>query len=360
MPPVAFERRTPPRRRADGFVLAVTLWLLAGIAVVVGLITLWSLDEVRDAAKDRERVEAQLAIVGTRDTLLYLASTRDTTLAGLPVDALSQEDLATRLLEEFGAFDRSPRGGELRLDGQPYLGVDGSEFLVQDESGLFSLVWPGAASLDRFLATRGVDSGKIPGLRDPLLDYIDQDELKHLHGAESREYEREDLPPPPNRRLLLPQEVGRVLGWRDLPRAQRDDIVRLSTTYYSGAINLNNMPDELLPGWLSGCPKTCDSFRAQRALRPFRTSVEVETLLGISLPGDSVVDYRYAPSDVLRLTLWGRTGAAMRIHVQLTPLADQRGPWSILAAYPVPRPALNAPSKPTGSAFLADAPTDRP
>ena len=360
MPPVASELRRPKHRRASGFVLAVTLWLLAGIAVVVGLITLWSLDEVRDAAKDRERVEAQLAILGTRDTLLYLASTRDITLAGLPVEALRQEDLASRRLEEFGAFDRSPRGGELRVDGQPYLGVDGSEFVMQDESGLFSLVWPRDTDLDRFLATRGVDGGKIPGLRDPLLDYIDQDDLTHLHGAEARDYEREDLPPPANRRLLLPQEVGRVMGWRDLPREQRDQIVQLSTTYYAGAVNLNTMPAEMLPGWLPGCPKTCDSFRAQRELRPFRTSLEVETLLGIRLPGDSAVEYRYAPSDVLRLTLWARTGAAMRIHVQLTPLADQRGPWSILAAYPVPRPALNAPSKPTGSAFFADAPTDRP
>jgi hypothetical protein len=360
MPPMASDRRRSPPPQAAGFVLAVTLWLLAGIAIVVGLITLWSLEEVRDAARDRERVEAQLELLGTRDTLLYLASTRDITTAGLPVEALSEDERATRVLEEFGAFDRSPRGGELQLDGVPYLGLGGSSFLMQDESGLYSLVWPGDAGLDRFLGTRGIDSKKIPGLRDPLLDYIDLDDLTHLHGAEKREYEREDLPPPPNRRLLLPQEVGRVMGWRDLPRSQRDQIVELTTTYYAGAINLNTMPAELLPGWLQGCPETCDTFLAQRALRPFRSSIEVETLMGIRLPGDGAVDYRYAPSDVLRLTLWGRTGAALRIHVQLTPLADQTGPWSILAAYPVPRPALNATPKPTSSAFFADPPTDRP
>lgn len=358
MPPVASDRRPP--RKAAGFVLAVTLWLLAGIAIVVGLITLWSLDEVRDAARDRERVEAQLELIGTRDTLLYLASTRDITIAGLPTEALSEEERATRLLKEFGAFDRSPRGGELRLDGQPYLGLGSSAFLMQDESGLYSLVWPAAENLDRFLASLGMNSKKIPGLRDPLMDYIDQDDLTRLHGAEAGDYGREDLPAPPNRRLLLPHEVGRVIGWRDLPRDERDQIVDLTTTYYAGAVNLNTMPAALLPGWLQGCPETCDTFRAQRELRPFRNSVEVETLLGVRLPGDGVVEYRYAPSDVLRLTMWGRTGAALRIHVQLTPLADQTGPWSILAAYPVPRPALNATPKPTSSAFFADAPTDRP
>ena len=72
-------------RRARGFVLAVTLWLLAGIAVVVGVMTLWSIDRVRDANANRTGVEDRVAMASTRDTLIYIAATRELTVAGLPL-----------------------------------------------------------------------------------------------------------------------------------------------------------------------------------------------------------------------------------------------------------------------------------
>lgn len=340
--------------------LAVTLWLLAGITVVVGMVTLWSLDAVRDAAADRQRVEEQLAMLGTRDVLLYLAATRDLTRAGLSTQPLSDAERATRLLEEFGAFRRDPVGGELRLDGQAYAGLDGVSFALQDESGLTSLSWPQGITLDRFLVGQGIPREQIPNLRDPLLDYIDFDDLRQLHGAEAREYEQQSLPPPPNRRLLLPLELGRIIGWRELPESQRAALAEVSTTFYSGPLNLNTAPAALLPGWLTGCPQTCEALVARREQLPFSNSHEIETLFGVRLPGDSMVDYRYVPADILRLTLWGTTGAAWRIHVRLTPLADQSAPWLILAAYTVQRPPLHAPAQPTASTLLADPPTAWP
>lgn len=358
---MACSRRLPQRpTRVAGFVLAVTLWILAGIAIVVGLVTIWSVEAVRDAAGDRQRVDDQIAMLGTRDALLYLAATRDMTLAGLPTRPLGDAERATRLLEEFGAFRRDPIGGELRLDGQAYAGLDGTTFALQDEAGLFSLPWPQGAALDQFLAAQGIAREQIPNLRDPLLDYIDLDNLRQLHGAEAGEYKKRSLPPPPNRRLLLPLELGRIIGWRELPEAQREALAELSTTFYAGAFNLNTAPAALLPGWLSGCPQACEALVARREIRPFNTSTEIETLLGVRLSGDSMMEYRYAPSDTLRLTLWGRTGTAWRIHVRLTALADQSAPWSVLAAYPVPRPPLHAPPQPTGSALFADTPPDRP
>lgn len=354
IPPVAFDRRPLVSRPAPGFVLAVTLWLLAGIAVVVGVVTIWSLDAVRDAARDREGVAEQLAILSTRDTLIYLAATRDMTLAGLPTEPLADDERATRLLREFGGLDRTPIGGELRLDGSVYQGLGGTFFAVQDEAGLFSLTFPQGRDIDRFLASQDIAREQIPNLRDPLLDYTDFDNLRHLHGAEAREYERESLPVPPNRRLLLPAELGRIIGWRDLPEATLRTLVATSTTFYAGALNMNTAPESLLPGVLAGCPETCATFLARRAQRPFTSSYEIESLLGVRLPGDNAVDYRYAPSDTLRLTLWGRTGAAWRYHVRLAPLADQHAPWYVLAAYPADRPSLDASAQPTDSDLFAD------
>ena len=78
-------RRGSGPRPASGFVLAVTLWILAGIAIAVGLMTLWSLQQLEQARLGHERLDDELAANGTRDTLLYFASTRELTLAGLPV-----------------------------------------------------------------------------------------------------------------------------------------------------------------------------------------------------------------------------------------------------------------------------------
>ena len=57
----------------------------------------------------------------------------------------------------------------------------------------------------------------------------------------------------------------------------------------------------LLPTLLNGCPRTCDTLMAQRRDRPFRSAVELQALLGVQLPGDDMVEYRFAPSDTLRL-----------------------------------------------------------
>lgn len=339
-----------------GFVLAVTLWLLAGIAVVVGLVTVWSLEEVRDAARDRASVDDQLGAQGTRDALIYLALTRPMTRAGLPTRELEEADRARRLLHEFGGMDSSPRGGELKLDGTPYRGLADIRFAVQDEAGLYPLTLPSANSLGRFLTEQGVARERIGSLRDALLDYMDFDDLRRLLGAEDSEYREADIALPPNRRLRLPEEIHRVQGWDRLPVDMRGHIAEVATVYHVGGLNLNTAPAALLPAFLSGCPQTCEAFQARRAQVPFLSGLEVETLLGVRLPGDSLIDYRFAPSENLRLTVWGRTGAAMRIHVELAPLTDQHAPWYVLAAYPVPRPSLNVPAQSTDSALLADPP----
>lgn len=352
-------RSEPAAARGRGFVLALTLWLLAGIAVVAAVLAHWSLQQVREAAASRAKVETRAAMISTRDTLLYLLATTGKTRAGLPMQRPPDEALAARRLDDMGGLSAEPFGSELRFDSTVYAGLDGIVFAIQDESGLFSVSWPSDRHLDAFLIAHGVDPQAIAALRDQLLDYIDRDSLTRLHGAEADDYRRAGLPPPANRRLLHPHELERVLAWRELPDEQLQRLIAQSTASYSGAFNLNTAPRELLPMFIHGCPETCDSLVAQRERTPFRSGPELELRVGVRLPGDSAVDYRFAPSDDLRLTLWGEAGAAWRIHVRLTPLANQRAPWIVSSAYRVPRPAAHEPPRPTGSPLFADPPSSR-
>ena len=358
---MASRRALAGLQRQQGFVLAVTLWLLAGIAVVVGTMTLWSIDRVRDASTNRAGVEDRIAMASTRDTLVYIAATRELTVAGLPLKPIEAAERAQLLLDEFGALRHDPVGGELLLDGTPYAGLGDTVFAIQDEAGLFSLTWPNPFQLDGFLTAQGAERDQVPRLRDALLDYIDADDLARLNGAETRDYRVSKREPPPNRRFLLPVEVLRVYEWWKLPAEARRRIPEITTTFESGAVNLNTAPAALLPTWISGCPANCEALIARRARAPYRSGYELQTELGIRLPGDDLIDYRFMPSESMRFTLWGRSGEAWRIHVRLTPLADRRAPWAVLAAYPVPIPRpIPQDIKPIEDPLFTDAKTDRP
>lgn len=344
-------------RGERGFVLAVTLWLLAGMAVVVGLMTAWAVGEVREATTERDRVEDAAALVRVRETLLYLAATREFTRAGLPMEPFDDARRAVRSLDELGSMDPAPRGGEVRVDGRTYSVRGGVRFSLQDEAGLFSLVLPEPAALDRFLETQGVPAGKIPRLRDALLDYVDADDLRRLAGGETADYRRAGRPPPPQRRLLTPTELGAVTGWDELPDAVLAGIADHVTVSYAGAVNLNTMPESLLPAWIAGCPDACQRVVQQRDSKPFVDGRDVQLRSTVGLPGDDAVDYRFLASDAFRITLWGRSGGGWRLHVRLTPLADKTGPWTVLSAYPVSRPPDVAPAPLPESALLANQAT---
>lgn len=326
------------RSAAQGFVLAVTLWILAGITIAVALATLWAVDQVQDARLAHEQFEDEASLQETRDVLLYVMATREKTLAGQPTKALSSADLAVRKLDEFGGLSHNPVGGELQLDGSVYQGIGSTVFALQDEAGLFSAVWPAAQGFDRFFAVHQVKPDLWPRLRDTFQDYVDVDDLSRVNGAEAREYSQEQRQPPPNRRLVVPGELARILSWDQLPRTQLQAMIEHATTYYAGGINPNTMPEELLPLRISGCPEVCKRLVQQRRLRPFTSTLDLQGRLAIQVPGDDALDYRYVASDTVRITLWRRTGVAWRMHVKLTPLADKQGPWAILAAYPLARP----------------------
>jgi general secretion pathway protein K len=260
------------------------------------------------------------------------------TRAGQPLAPLSPSELAERRLDDFGGFDKTPRGGELRLDDTIYAGLGSVRVAVQDESGLVGVGFPVNSPVVPMLQAADVKRERHAALLAALQDFIDPDGLRRLAGAEATDYERAGLAPPLGRPLAAPGELWRVLGWSELPEAARARIGDWSTVGYSGALNLNTAPEPVIGAIAMGCGRACRARLAQRPERPFEDARQFEMETGARLPGDRDVDFRTAPSELLRFTLWGASGSAWRIHVRLTPLADQAAPWSVDAAYRVPRP----------------------
>ena len=347
--------------REQGIVLVVVLWLMVAMAIGGALVVAWTRERVADAQRGRDASADLIDAVGTRDTLLFLASTIPTTRAGLPSVAATPAEIAARRLDEFGGLDRSPRGREIPLDGTPLQGLGAVRLQVQDESGLvgLALLEPrGAAALLEAAGAGRLPPGRAEALADALLDYADADDLRRLSGAEQREYERADLPPSPGRPLLAPAELRAVHGWHALDVAVRDAAIDLATTAYSGAFNLNTAPQALVAAIADDCTERCRARLAARLESPFENGAHFEQDTGARLPGDRAVDFRVAPSDALRLTLSGRTGRAWRMHVRLTPLADRTGPWTVEAAYRMPRPPADDAPAPIRSPLFAATPLD--
>jgi len=341
--------------RGRGFVLVVVLWLLVALAVGAGLIVLWSRERVVEAQALAQRVSDRVAMVSTRDTLLYLAARVPMTQGGLPLAPIPDGELARRRLDDFGGFDKSPRGGELTLDDRPYLGLEGVVFRLQDEAGLVPIAQPVNAPLAAWLQAAGVPRRAHPALIDALGDYADPDDLRRLRGAEGRQYERAGLPPPANRPLLSPSELPSVLGFHAISPGILSVLEDSSTTLESTALNLNAAPVPLLLALVDRCDRRCLAAIAQRRVRPFLSGTDFEARTGARLPGDRDVDFRSAPSGAFRVTLQGRSGSAHRLHVRLTPLADREAPWRVDAVDLVPRPVADEPPTPIESPLFAPA-----
>lgn len=331
--------------RQQGFVLAVVLWILVAIAVVVGLVLYWTRERLDEAQRSRDEVDAQIAALSTRETLLFVASTVPSTIAGLPVEPMGADELALRRLDEFGGFDRSPRGGEIRLDGTLYAGLGDVTFALQDESGLIPVALPEVSPLPALLSGLGVPVGAQARLVDVAADYVDVDAVRRTHGAEARDYERQGLPAPPGRAILHSREFARLPYWRAMAPDARARFFDWTTTSYSGALNLNTAPSALLAAVLPGCREICRARLERRGDSVFLSGRQFEEETAVRLPGDRDVDYRTAPSEGMRMSFMASTGRVWRIHVRLTPLADRAAPWTVDAAYRSPRPSTNEPPR---------------
>jgi hypothetical protein len=313
-------RASRPRapRRERGFVLALTLLSLAILAVVLGFLFERTLAELRLAQARNERLEAILGFADTRADVLYRLLTNPMTFAGVGV-----------------------KPNVIRVDDTLYRGQRGTLVSVQDTRGLFNLNFMPEDRLARLLQALDVPPLEAARLVDTLRDYIDEDDLRRLNGAEAAEYAAAALAPPRNAVLLTPLDLRNVLGWPE--RAQlwgERPIEALVTTAPVIGFNPNTAPLEVL---LSTPGITRESAALLLALRKERTLFEPDFMrFGGAVAATMFMPTLVIPAATLRVTHYA-PGAnwAMRYSVTLTP-RDPQGPWRIDYAYRIARPAFKS------------------
>lgn len=304
-----------------GFVLVATLWVLAVVAVVAVFFA-ERIGQARSLALAAQaRTQALVDLSGARADVLYRIATTPVSLYGLGNDPAAA----------------------LALDDRPYRSVGDTLVQLQDNRGLINLNVVDDARLERFLGVLGVSTERRSALVDALRDYVDEDTLKRLNGAEAQEYAAAGLPPPRNAKLVAPLEAKRVFGWAQTPQLwQNDALQRLTTTGTSYSMNPNTAPWQVLAAMSNMTPEGVQALLAARKIGPIASAQQVTALTGVPVVTDPMLtEVVVLPADSWRVTQQAPgMGWGWRYNVSLTPVSDF-APWRIDYFYRVELPPQN-------------------
>lgn len=243
--------------------------------------------------------------------------------------------LATRPLgfATSGFTDETP----VRHDGRTYRMTDGGYVAIQDDRGLLPLNMPNRDLMLPTFMGLGASFEQASRLIAVLEDYIDEDDLRRINGAESREYLEAGLPLPRNRRLMLAQELERLPVWRDLPE------LRAKVTEWGGLrtqseMNPNTAPLELLK---LAYPRISDSqwelLDTMRQRQPFPSHLAARAATGIPFE-EKLSDFQLGGA--IRLRVWAPGSAqALEYNFWLLP-SSLRAPWHIHSVGRVTNPLI--------------------
>jgi hypothetical protein len=189
--------------------LAAVLWLLAGLSIVVALVSEAALTAKQRIAQLRERTDFIQNAISARAELEYRLSASRPTIDGL-TDGVTL----------------------IKTDNTPYQVGAKSLVQLQDQGGLISLNIVSRPLLDAYLQKCGVPAERTEPLLDALEDYTDADNLARINGAERETYALNGLKGPRNSPLLSVPELWSVWGWAAYRSTlEKNDCVSSFTTY---------------------------------------------------------------------------------------------------------------------------------
>lgn len=326
----------PGRADSGGFVLVAVLVALVVITLLAAAVATESERAVREARENAEAFEGEVAMASTRDTVLFMLATQRQTFAGLTVDRKvtwsAGKATANRPTDEdeFGGLPPPlPVGNEIRLDGRPYLGLNGARFALQDDGGLFSPNWTFELYRPGFMTLLGVPAPQWPELEAKRLDYQDPDQLYRLGGAEAEQYREKKMPPPTDRTLLTPLEIRRIMDW-DKALAGRDDsaLMSLLTVSRNVMVNINTAPPDVLQTLPGVDEENAQRIVAMREAMPFMLMWEF--LDTFDIPLDELAPVGMLATGTGTLKLWHNAGGPIHaLHWTLTPADEGGRPWRL-------------------------------
>jgi general secretion pathway protein K len=321
-----------------GFILPLTLWIIAAIGLVVVAVNAWVSQAVDNARVLRERADMDLAVADVQNELVFTLGSRPMTYRGIEVGRLIEQIDRTDATALMTADYRTDR--YVRMDGRPYRLESKPDYVIRlyDGRGLINLNAVNADYLRRMLGLFEIAEAERNSLVDALEDYTDRDDLTRISGAEAQDYVRLGRRPPANAWLMTPLEAQHVLGWDQIPALwKRDrDAPLLSTCTVTG-FNPNTAPREALLSNFSGLlEEDIQAILARREERPFRNIREFAAAAN-TLIRDEPFYYTFAPGACVIVELLHLTsGERVRFSLTVDTISAKTRPWRIDYAFPIP------------------------
>jgi hypothetical protein len=142
----------------------------------------------------------------------------------------------------------------LNIDSTPYVWTRDTNSLspkrlvqLQDDAGLVNTNFANEQTRVRLFQLAGLPVSAAQTLSAELQDYIDNDDLVSLGGAEYDNYQRSNKAVPPNRPMNSPIELNGLLSWRLSKAPNWAKASQLITAQYdSASFNINTASPEAL------------------------------------------------------------------------------------------------------------------
>lgn len=314
-----------PVRSQKGFVLVTVIGLMAIMSLVVSLLATIVDDLQKEIFESQKAREERFEILGLKESLLYLASTKSGNVAG--IRTFFDENLKEGRDPFSFRWENIVSGDELRLDGRVYLTQRNYLFSIQDAGTLISLRSEKPLLLRQLLRNEKFTRSESGILVSNLLDYIDRDDEKLLDGAEKQDYRKLQRLEPTNRFLSNPWQLHNVLGW-DSALNKHPDLFREVSIYPGEFNNYNSMTEKrllLIDGISADGASEILRYREEKNFKAWDEIKEISRTLNDDLKSE--VNYVPSPYMRLRLSKLG-SGLVTWSAVTLTPRSTSR-PWTL-------------------------------
>ncbi len=320
-----------------GFILVLTLWIIAFFGLGVAAINTWVSRAIENARVLKERAEGDLALSNAKSEIVYAVGTRPMTHRGLETGQdMKRPDITDMMSVMSADFSSS---SYIAFDGRPYVLQSNPDYAVQvqDGRGLVNLNFITPDLLRRLLALYDAPETLRNQLPDTLADWIDEDDLTHLAGAEKTDYERRNRLPPANAALLTPREAQNILGWDEVPKLWEDDMKSpILTTCAVSGFNPNTAPKAALLTYIPGLTDQSATQVAEKRLESqFRHARDFMTAADVIVPNEAFF-FSVSPGNCMIVDFTNRvTNERVRFSLSFIPLS-QNQPWQVDYAFRVP------------------------
>ena len=331
----------------------LVLWVLLALTIAVSALAAWVSRSTEQAITLADAREGQIGRFSTLETLNYLLASRPRRIGGVYMGEGVDEMVARWRDNPFVSHRGEISSDDLALDGRAYRGSGGTRFFLQDEAGLINPnVFREDWMLD-LLARSGEPVTRRRRLLERLADFTEYRPDQGLVGVRVQDYRAAGLPPPPNRFLLAPLELVRVLDWDRVITRNPQQWQHWLGVRGGGSLNMNTAPLALLEAVQGITRDTAMRIIELRRVKPFASVDEAQKRTGRWF--DEFV-FRTLPGEAVRVTIAAADQTRpWRYHWRATHQRNGSMPWVIELAYPVA-----AQTSTNGASFEPDRATTPP